>query len=134
MNIVCPDFQIDGKVYCFRDRSIIRVTMAGGEVQPFYRSTGRNSGMAGEWLPFDGLQLYPVEWFDKTRFSDVSPETKRGGPLYRYGTAELKAASEALGHLTISKGRNAAAQTINKWLATPRALKWWRANQAFLDL
>ena len=44
----------------FKDRDIIFWKMPDGEKQPFYRSSGRNSGKPGTWLPFDGFrESYP---------------------------------------------------------------------------
>lgn len=117
------------KIYRFHDRDIIRVTLPSGEVQPFYRSTGKNSGKAGEWLPFDGLQLFPTSWFDKDRFTKGAG-MGRGQELHRYGTHDLKIASEALGFMEIPEGVEAKAQKINRWLGTERAMEWYHANAA----
>lgn len=118
------------KVRRFHERDIVRVVLDSGEILPFYRSTGKNSGMAGEWLPFDGISLYPRSWFDKARFTEHEGALK-GQPLHRYGTHEIKAASESLGKLDIPKGHESKPQAINRWLATQRSMEWYRANKAF---
>jgi hypothetical protein len=40
-------------------RTIVQVKLADGTTQPFYRSTGFNSGQPGGWFPFEGLQIQP---------------------------------------------------------------------------
>lgn len=111
----------------FHGRDIVRVAMPGPPtwpsgphgpaqtqlpIQPFYRSSGRNSRMPGHWLPFDGI--HPQPWFIKDRFCD---RKLKGSPLYRYGTEEYRAAGLMLDAMTIEP----AAETedihaINKWL------------------
>lgn len=95
----------------FGGRDIILV-----DKQPFYRSTGRNSGMAGAWLPFDGVGLYLGKfWFDKSQYCF-------GG--YRYGNDDLKAISDELAKLEIPEGEPTRPEEINKWLGTEAALNW----------
>ena len=50
-------------------RMIVQVKLADGTTQPFYRSTGFNSGQPGGWFPLDGIQTAPGDmgrgWFIK---------------------------------------------------------------------
>ena len=50
-------------------RMIVQVKLADGTTQPFYRSTGVNSGQRGGWFPLDGIQTAPGDmgrgWFIK---------------------------------------------------------------------
>ena len=69
------EFSIDGKIYTFEEartlrfqgRDVILVECEDGWKQGFYRSSGRNSGKAGRWFPFDGY-IRNIHWFDKGRF------------------------------------------------------------------
>jgi hypothetical protein len=113
----------------FHGRDIVRVEMPGPLVsqiapgctvamrlthQPFYRSSGRNSGRAGSWLPFDGIVPFPDPWFDKSRFCH---ELQREGALYRYGTEDYKTAGEMLDALTIEPAPEIDdIHAINRWL------------------
>jgi hypothetical protein len=50
-------------------RTIVQVKLADGTTQPFYSSTGINSGQRGGWFPLDGVQTAPGNkgrgWFIK---------------------------------------------------------------------
>jgi hypothetical protein len=108
----------------FHGRDIVRVEMPGPSLggqhghrlpwQPFYRSSGRNSGRPGAWLPFDGIVPFPDPWFDKSRFCH---ELEREDALYRYGTEDYKTAGEMLDGLTIEPARETDdIHAINHWL------------------
>ncbi len=112
---------IDNKVLRCHERDIIRVKINEDYIQPFYRSTGRNSNLEGEWLPFDGLYVIneQVAWFDKNRFV-----CNLGGKyhninhscLHRYGTKELKFVSRELSKMSIPPGIPATGTQVNKFL------------------
>lgn len=107
----------------FHGRDIVRVKMAGPgkmEVQPFYRSTGRNSGMPGKWLPFDGI--VPVHiWFDKHRFCHG---IQKDDPLYRYGEQHYKEAGAELDRSNIESPDNESGlHAINQWLGVYRTAR-----------
>jgi len=80
----------------FKGREVILWIMPDGEKQPFYLSTGRNSGMTGTWLPFDGYRKLHgmLGWFIKDRFC-----SKHGLvflELHRFGEEKYKKASEEI--------------------------------------
>ena len=107
-----------GPVVRISDRDIVLVEMADKTRQPFYRSTGRNSGMPEKWLPFDGV--LPEDgtwkgWFIKDRFGGDN----RADPLYRYGTEELKAIGNRLDELPIPRGRDVGNVEVNRFLDKP---------------
>jgi len=82
------------------DRPFVLVRKADGSLQPFYRSTGANSGMEGRWLPFDGFggvvnNRFEPGWYRKNRFGQG--EFAEGTPLHRFGSEENKALSDLLG-------------------------------------
>ena len=91
------NIQIYHLPYVMADRDFVLCKFADNTVQPFYRSTGRNSGMPGTWLPFDGIVIVGGRlWFNKRRFRD------RDDPQYhRYGTQYYKEISMYLGQLNI---------------------------------
>jgi RHS repeat-associated protein len=72
--------------------------------QGFYRSTGTNSGMSNQWLPFD--ELIPKKGFYKDRFTGEGRYAGQHVPkeLERYGTQELKDIGEALDQMDIPAG------------------------------
>ena len=106
--------QVSDKVLRLNDRDIIKVEIRPDYTQAFYKSSGRNSGKAGEWLPLSGIVHYEdhVIWFDKHAF--VKPQVPE--ELHRYGTEELKEISKKLAQINIPKGKEAKASEINKWL------------------
>lgn len=78
-------------------RWIVAVRLPDGAVQPFYRSSGHNSGKPGTWLPFDGL-AYQGLWLNKSRFVHNPPYQILPDPRYhRYGSPELMEVSDWLG-------------------------------------
>lgn len=85
--------------YCGRD--VIVVKLAEGK-QPFYRSSGHNSGRHGVWFPFDGWTLYPYAkdgWFIKDKY------WMPGHALHRYGNQLYKDVSDYLATLDIPEGK-----------------------------
>lgn len=116
-----------GKILRYGDRDIIKVNIDGKE-QGFYRSTGRHSKKAGEWLPFDGLVVIPhtehVVWFDKSKYVydyKLGEHNTVPQELHRYGTEELKAISEELTSLEIAEGEETLPSEINRWLNYDRS-------------
>lgn len=107
-----------------KGRDIV-VVLLGGERQGFYRSSGRNSGMPGKWLPFDGVALLMGStWFDKENYLGV-------GEYFRVGSAKLLAASLELGSLDIPAGRVLSSPVeVNEFLGTPRSLS---NNRFFME-
>jgi hypothetical protein len=105
----------------YHDRIIVRVVLPGGEIQPFYKSSGRCSGRPGEWFPFDGI-AFPgtvVHWFDKTRYElDIEDdEERRAHPLYRFGTQQMKDVSAWLAGQEIPPARKIDSDfEVNEWL------------------
>jgi hypothetical protein len=59
--------KISEEVYRVKDRDIIKVTLPDGTVQPFYKSSGRNSGMKGTWLSFDGIRTIALGLVGRSR-------------------------------------------------------------------
>jgi hypothetical protein len=118
-------------------RDIIRVKLQSGEIQPFYQSSGSNSGKPGSWLPFSGLGMqHGKTWFDKA-FSTGGKLRDPKHPLHRYGTEELKNVSQQLEGMsfplpegTVRGGTGIygppehPAAEINQWLGTEKALAW----------
>lgn len=100
----------------FSGRDIIRVELDDGSIQPFYRSTGKNSGMKDEWLPFNGISLYFGLWFDKNGYIE--------GDWYRYGSEELFRISKKLAELNIGPGEIKTPYEINLFLNTPASLSF----------
>ncbi len=67
--------------------------------QGFYRSTGVNSGMRGQWLPFDEIS---GGWINKTQY--VQPPGPGRTPLHRFGSDELRDISNALTAENLPRG------------------------------
>lgn len=107
------------KVLRYKGRDIIRVNI-GGRRQGFYRSTGRNSGKPGNWLPFNGITC--PAWFDKEKFCHPLLESQG---LMRYGTEENKRISEKLSKQSIPRGEEASEIKINKFLKAEKHLNDW---------
>lgn len=86
-------------------RDIVRVVFDDGTMQPFYRSSGRNSKQAGKWFPFDGLWPFPYPirgWFIKDRFGHD-----------RLGNSDFYSSiSDALGVML----PQATLEEVNEWL------------------
>jgi len=79
----------------YNDRDFLLVRFVDDTVQPFYRSSGRNSGMPGTWLPFDGIIItHEKPWFNKRRFCNNIPEHLR-----RFGSDYYKLVSQHLDSL-----------------------------------
>ena len=95
-----PIAYLKSGVIRYHDRNIVMV-VTPDKRQPFYQSTGRNSHLPEEWLPFDGV-LNPGgwEWFDKGRYC-----LEDGNPLDRYGTEYYYEISQALKSMTIPDGQ-----------------------------
>ena len=106
-------------------RPMIVVRVPGWGIQAFYKSTGRNSGMPDQWLPFDGIMQIPAfrGWVDKQRFtSGLFKDADH--PLHRFGDQKLKDMSERLSQMDIPEGMYVAEhKDINAWLNTPETLR-----------
>ncbi len=101
------------------DKRSIIVVKVGDTRQPFYRSTGNNSGQPGRWFPFDGITLrygYWL-WFEKSNYIvDICHR------LDRFGTTELKNISDELEKLSIPEGDcTSDAFYVNTWINGPRS-------------
>lgn len=107
------------KVLRYRERDIVRIKQ-NGKWQGFYRSSGRNSGLKGIFLPFDGISSGP--WFIKNRFCGPGIDEKG---LHRYGTEENKLISEKLGKEKIPEGAAADEIEVNKFLGNKYWQNWW---------
>ena len=84
----------------FRGRDFVVLKFKkNNKIQPFYRSTGRNSGKPDTWFPFDGIidKGYGRLWFNKRRFIV-------DGELDRYGTEQHRLISNHLAELNIERG------------------------------
>lgn len=101
VRVVSPTYRIAG-------RDIVVVETSVGN-QTFYRSSGANSGMPGEWLPVD--EIRPADgWFNKTAY--VSGEgLSEGQPFHRFGSNEFARISEKLGRASIPRGQVVPAGT-----------------------
>ena len=112
------EFSIDGKIYTFEEartlrfqgRDVILVECEDGWKQGFYRSSGRNSGKAGRWFPFDGY-IRNIHWFDKGRFCLFNQKYTE---LERYGYQILKDIGDYLTLISINEGREVDGDEINK--------------------
>lgn len=82
----------------FHGRVVIKI-LVDDKIQPFYKSSGRNSGKPGIWFPFDGVDVDAC-WFKKDRYikAGASEEDLR---LHRYGNNKLLEISRALNKIDI---------------------------------
>jgi hypothetical protein len=111
------------KVLRFHGRDIVKVGLPDG-TQGFYRSTGKCSGQAGTWFPFDGCR--EDGWFMKMRF--WGKDKYDHGPLHRFGTHLLSGVSRILGTMNIPEGREATIEEINIFLDTDNVINKWLAE------
>jgi hypothetical protein len=99
----------------YRNRDIVMV-LVNGNRQPFYKSTGRSSGMPNTWLPFDGVK-YPNtvgEWFDKEAYVV-------NGKLHRFGSELNMEISNALASIDIPEGMPVkSGQDVNLFLGVSK--------------
>lgn len=68
-------------------------------IQPFYKSSGRNSNMPDTWLPFDGGHSC-LNWFVKNRYKNDIDQS-----LHRFGSKKLKEISEFLVKIDVSSAQ-----------------------------
>jgi len=96
------------EVGVFRGRRVILWTMPDGSLQPFYESSGKNSGQAGTWFPFDGwTAIGGGQWFIKCN-----------EPIKRFGTEEMKTESLRIATLSLSVGDYIEdGQDVNEFLS-----------------
>lgn len=97
----------------FEGRDVILVKSEGGWKQGFYRSSGRNSGRAGRWFPFDGY-IRHIHWFDKGRFCLFNQKYTE---LERYGCQILKDIGDYLTLISINEGREVDWIELNTMVA-----------------
>jgi len=86
-------------------RDVVVVQKPDGSRQAFYRSSGQNSGQAGEWFPFGGIVDGGSHdgWFNKLPFvRDELSDTAH--PLHRYGSEENKRIGRWLKSQNIPEG------------------------------
>lgn len=108
------------KVLRFGERDIIWVRVKTKK-QGFYRSSGKNSGMEGRWLPFDGVGSRGGLWFDKSKYC----HNLKDGLLYRFGNELLLGISNELANLDIPVGEISKPWDINKFIDSPWDFKEW---------
>lgn len=137
-----PSAYLKNGVIRYKDRNIV-VVVTPDKRQPFYQSTGRNSGMPKEWFPFDGIKFPDSagEWFDKRAyvFDPKEPWNKYGfGKLYRYGTQYLFEISQALKTMNIPDGLKVeSGMDVNLFLgvldkyATDSYRQTWTRNKSW---
>jgi hypothetical protein len=94
-------------VYRFAGRDVVVVESSLGR-QAFYRSSGVNSGSAGQWFPVD--EFLPG-WFNKAAYTE-GPGLTVGSPLHRLGSKEFLEISKGLGKMSIPRGAQVPAGTI----------------------
>lgn len=104
---------IDNRILRYHERDIVLIQQKHLYLkgQPMYRSTGRNSGMPGIWLPFDGI-LFNGTWFNKTAYCRPIVADK----FHRFGNQELKELGEDLGKINIPEGVETSWEEINTFL------------------
>src|SRR5260221_6307742 len=104
----------------YAERSILVVRLIDDSEVPFYRSTGKNSGLPETWLPFFGLRN--DGWFHKNYTFDVDHNTHIPlNPLYHSGDYALAQVGSELDRLPIGEGNEipdgvAGVATINYWI------------------
>lgn len=91
-------------VYRIAGRDVVIVETSVGR-QAFYRSSGANSNMPGEWLPVDEFRTLDG-WFNKAAYVH-GPGRELGQPLHRFGSEEFRRISERLGQMQIPTGAQA---------------------------
>lgn len=93
-------------VYRIAGRDIVVVETSLGR-QTFYRSSGANSGMPGEWLPVDEFR-HADGWFNKANYVH-GPGLEEGQALHRFGNEEFRRISRRLGEMHIPTGQQVPA-------------------------
>ena len=96
--------RIVSPVYRIAGRDVVIVETSVGR-QAFYRSSGANSNMPGEWLPVDEFRTADG-WFNKAAYVH-GPGRELGQPLHRYGSEEFRRISQRLGQMQIPTGAQA---------------------------
>lgn len=105
------NFTISEESIEYKDRIVVKVYFEDGTFQPFYKSTGKNSQMPGEFLPFDGLDER-FDWFIKTRFT-----YKAYAPIHRYGNEFLMEVSNCIKNKCLDlQPKKAGREEVNKFL------------------
>lgn len=121
----------ENKVLRYKDRDIVLVI--NEEVrQPFYRSTGRNSGCPGTWFPFSGIGKYWGEstWFIKDDIIWLGEKNRMKN--LRFGSPEFKEISEALFSQNIEAGIEAEIIEINSFLEKENVNdNFWRKRKIY---
>jgi hypothetical protein len=91
-------------VYRIAGRDVVIVETSVGR-QAFYRSSGVNSNLPGEWLPVDEFRTHDG-WFNKAAYVH-GPGRELGQPLHRFGSEEFQRISQRLGQMHIPAGAQA---------------------------
>ena len=108
---------VTGEALRFAGRDILCI-VTDRQRQGFYRSSGKNSGMEGQWLPFDGITFsWGGLWFAKDRFLTKDK-------LHRFGTYHNKMISEDLARATFREGKVSDPFRINLFLNTKYSLSY----------
>ncbi len=99
--IVSPVYRMPpGQTGLTRDFLVVETSVGR---QPFYRSSGSNSGMPGQWLPFDELSPRPGRyWVNKGEYAQGA--FGPASPLHRFGSAEFQQISQRLTAMNIPPG------------------------------
>lgn len=120
-----------------KGRLFVAVTCPDGYRQGFYKSTGRNSGMAGQWLPCDGFKMFPQRWVDKTRFCHyaLDPKCEVPAELDRFGTDRNKKLSATIKarERIMKPAKPGTPQAINKLIGTAWALRNHHENAGIIS-
>jgi hypothetical protein len=106
--------RIVSAVYRIAGRDVVIVETSVGR-QAFYRSSGFNSKMPGEWLPVDEFLPANAEfeaWFNKAAYVE-GPGLGKGEPLHRFGSEEFLRISERLGRMQIRQAPTAEAGKLD---------------------
>jgi len=104
----------DHKIYRYKNRDVVLI-QDGDTNQPFYRSTGRNSGMEGIWFPFNGIaRIVDRPWFVKDDIIVMGEDNKL--EVSRFGCERFKEISEWLGGLDLDTGVEGTEIEINGFL------------------
>lgn len=124
----------ENKILRYKDRDIILVIR--GEIrQPFYRSTGRNSGCPGTWFPFNGIGKYWGEstWFIKDDIISMGEVNRMDNP--RFGSPEFKEISDNLFSQNIEAGIEGGIIEINLFLEKESVNDiFWRKRKIYAGI
>lgn len=124
----------ENKIYRYKDRDIVLV-ISGETRQPFYRSTGRNSGCPGTWFPFSGIGKYwgGFTWFIKDDIIFLGEKNRMENP--RFGSPKLKEISASLYFKQLPSGTDAEIIEINSFLEKKTLNdNFWRKRKIYAGI